>query len=125
MTLVKRDYFQASKTFDFESTVSNAISGTFAAMNACYECCDRHAVDGAIALIQENADGSSSRHSYAELRDQAAEFANYLSGKGVQAGDIVAGLLPRGHALVVTILGTLRIGAVYQPLFTAFGPKAI
>lgn len=125
MTPVKRDYFQASKTFDFESTVSNAISGTFAAMNACYECCDRHAVDGAIALIQENADGSSSRHTYAELRDQAAQFANYLSEKGVQAGDIVAGLLPRGHALVVTILGTWRIGAVYQPLFTAFGPKAI
>ncbi|NLD00617.1 MAG: AMP-binding protein, partial [Gammaproteobacteria bacterium] len=125
MTLVKRDYFEASKTFDFESTVSNAISGTFAAMNACYECCDRHAVDGAIALIQENADGSSSRHTYAELRDQAAQFANYLSQKGVQAGDIVAGLLPRGHALVVTILGTWRIGAVYQPLFTAFGPKAI
>ncbi|TIV18857.1 MAG: AMP-binding protein, partial [Mesorhizobium sp.] len=27
--------------------------------------------------------------------------------------------------LVALILGTWRIGAVYQPLFTAFGPKAI
>ncbi|WP_205342509.1 AMP-binding protein [Denitrificimonas caeni] len=125
MNLVKQDYFQASKEFDFDATVSNAISGNFTAMNACYECCDRHAGADAVALIQENADGSSSRHSYAELRDQSAQFAHYLTQQGVQAGDVVAGLLPRGHALVVTILGTWRIGAIYQPLFTAFGPKAI
>ena len=34
-------------------------------------------------------------------------------------------MLPRTPALLVTILGTWRAGAVYQPLFTAFGPKAI
>ena len=125
MNPVQNDYFKASQTFDFERTVKGAISGSFAAMNACYECCDRHAEGGAIALIQENADGSSSRHTYAELRDQSAQFAHYLTQQGIQTGDIVAGLLPRGHALIVTILGTWRIGAVYQPLFTAFGPKAI
>lgn len=125
MNPVQNDYFKASQTFDFERTVKGAISGSFAAMNACYECCDRHAEGGAIALIQENADGSSSRHTYAELRDQSAQFAHYLTLQGLQAGDIVAGLLPRGHALIVTILGAWRIGAVYQPLFTAFGPKAI
>ena len=37
----------------------------------------------------------------------------------------MAGLLPRTPELLVTILGTWRAGAVYQPLFTAFGPKAI
>ncbi|MCP5961755.1 AMP-binding protein, partial [Klebsiella pneumoniae] len=37
----------------------------------------------------------------------------------------VAGLMPRTVELVIAILGTWRIGAVYQPLFTAFGPKAI
>lgn len=125
MNPVQNDYFKASQTFDFERTVKGAISGSFAAMNACYECCDRHAEGGAIALIQENADGSSSRHTYAELRDQSAQFAHYLTQQGIQTGDIVAGLLPRGHALIVTILATWRIGAVYQPLFTAFGPKAI
>lgn len=125
MNPVKYDYFQAAKNFDFDATVSTAISATFAAMNACYECCDRHAEGDAVALIQENADGSSSRHNYAELRDQSAQFAHYLTAQGVQAGDVVAGLLPRGHALIVTILGAWRIGAVYQPLFTAFGPKAI
>lgn len=43
----------------------------------------------------------------------------------MQAGDRVSGLLPRTAELVITILAAWRIGAVYQPLFTAFGPKAI
>jgi acetyl-CoA synthetase len=34
-------------------------------------------------------------------------------------------LLPRTPELLVVILGTLRAGAVYQPLFTAFGAGAI
>ena len=34
-------------------------------------------------------------------------------------------MLPRTPELLVTILGTWRAGAVYQPLFTAFGPKAV
>jgi acetyl-CoA synthetase len=33
--------------------------------------------------------------------------------------------MPRTPELLVTILATWRLGAVYQPLFTAFGPKAI
>jgi acetyl-CoA synthetase len=36
-------------------------------------------------------------------------------------GDRVAGLLPRGPKLLIVIAGALRAGAVYQPLFTAFG----
>ena len=36
-----------------------------------------------------------------------------------------AGLLPRTPELLVTILGAWRAGAVYQPLFTAFGSKAV
>jgi acetyl-CoA synthetase len=37
----------------------------------------------------------------------------------------VAGMLPRIPELLTAVLGTWRIGAVYQPLFTAFGPAAI
>ena len=94
-------------------------------LNVCFECCDRHADSGRVALYWEGADGSSSTHSFAELRDRAAQFANLLTAHGVRPGDRVACMLPRIPELFVVALGAWRAGAVYVPLFTAFGPKAI
>lgn len=54
-----------------------------------------------------------------------ARVGTLLKQLGVGPGDVVAGMLPRIPELVALILGAWRIGAVYQPLFTAFGPKAI
>jgi acetyl-CoA synthetase len=58
-------------------------------------------------------------------KEQAARFANLLMQHGIQPGDRVACPLPRIPELMIVMLGTLRAGAVYQPLFTAFGPNAI
>ena len=63
--------------------------------------------------------------SFAQLRDDAARFANLLKARGIGRGDVVAGLMPRVPDLLTVILGTWRAGAVYQPLFTAFGPAAV
>ena len=60
-----------------------------------------------------------------QLRDNAAHFAHYLQSHGIGRGDVVAGLLPRIPDLFTVILGAWRVGAIYQPLFTAFGPAAI
>ena len=94
-------------------------------LNACVECCDRHADPGRVALFWESKDGRSGRVTFAELKESSARLANLLQARGVRPGDRVAGLLPRIPELLVVILGTWRAGAVYQPLFTAFGPKAI
>ncbi len=93
--------------------------------NVCEEICDRWVEGGRIGLYYEGAERPASEHSFAELREKAARFANYLSAQGIGKGDRVAGLLPRTPELLVVILGTLRAGAVYQPLFTAFGSGAI
>jgi acetyl-CoA synthetase len=95
------------------------------ALNACVECCDRHALPGRIALFWEGRDGASATYTFSDLQDKAARFANFLLAQGVKKGDKVAGLLPRNIELLITVFATWRIGAVYQPLFTAFGPKAI
>ncbi|MDW2778814.1 acyl-CoA synthetase [Pseudomonas sp. YQ_6] len=120
-----RDYAEAARTFDHDQAVVTALHGNLEALNACVECCDRHAGDGRLALIHEDRDGNSARYSFDQLQVQAARFANVLKAQGVGAGDRVAGLMPRTPELLVTILATWRLGAVYQPLFTAFGPKAI
>ncbi|MFT3727912.1 MAG: AMP-binding protein [Terricaulis sp.] len=94
-------------------------------VNAATLCCDRHCGARRPALIYEQADGQSRTISFEALRDQSSRVANVLMAHGVQPGDRVAGLLPRVPELLAIILGVWRVGAVYQPLFTAFGPKAI
>jgi len=94
-------------------------------LNACELCCDRHAGDGRAAMTFVAPDGAVTRLDFEALRQLSARMANLLASLGVRPGDRVAGLLPRTPALAAVILGVLRAGGVYQPLFTAFGPKAI
>lgn len=120
-----RDYLTAAQSFDLDQALAATLCGRADALNACIECCDRHADDGRVALYWEGRDGSSATWTFAQLQQAAARFANVLHSRGVRPGDCVAGMLPRTPELLITILGTWRLGAVYQPLFTAFGPKAI
>lgn len=120
-----RQYNEAVDQFDIQQVAKATLGGSLESLNACVECCDRHALPGRIALFWEGADGDSATYTFSELRDQASRFAAFLANQGVGAGDCVAGLLPRRVELLITVLATWRLGAVYQPLFTAFGPKAI
>ncbi|NWL76817.1 AMP-binding protein [Pseudomonas taiwanensis] len=120
-----RDYFTAAREFDYASAASTTLAGELDALNACVECCDRHAESGRVALVWEGRNGERATWTFAQLKEAAARFANLLQARGVRPGDCVSGMLPRTPELLVTILGTWRAGAVYQPLFTAFGPKAI
>ena len=94
-------------------------------VNACVECCDRWVKGGAVALEWYGASGGRQTVTFAQLKDDSARFANYLTSLGIGQGDVVAGLLPRIPDLMTVILGAWRVGAVYQPLFTAFGPAAV
>lgn len=59
---------------------------------------------------------------YADLDRETARFANALGSLGVERGDRVFILAGRVPELYVAALGTLRFGAVFCPLFSAFGP---
>lgn len=120
-----RDYFTAAREFDFEVAVADTLAGRLDALNACVECCDRHVGDGRTALIWEGRNGERATWTFEQLQAASARFANLLASRGIGAGDCVSGILPRTPELLITILGTWRAGAIYQPLFTAFGPKAI
>jgi len=121
-----RDYVEASKNFSMTALEKTVLQGSFSkGLNACVECCDRWAHDDAIALEWYGTSGEHETVTFLQLREASARFANYLTSQGIGAGDVVAGLLPRIPDLLTVILGTWRIGAIYQPLFTAFGPAAV
>lgn len=108
------------------TTVDEQFAGSLeSGINVCVELCDRYANTDKVALRYESVDGSRGELSFSELKKRSAQFANYLHSQGISKGDRVACLLPRTPELLITLLGTLRAGAVYQPLFTAFGSGAI
>ncbi|MBU8906256.1 AMP-binding protein [Desertibacillus haloalkaliphilus] len=91
-----------------------------------HECCDRWANDpNRIAIFWEDAEGNKQTWTYKLLKEQTNRMANALKRLGIQKGDRVAGLLGKEMELIVTVIATWKIGAVYVPLFTAFGPEAI
>jgi acetyl-CoA synthetase len=98
------------------------------ALNMAHEALDRHA-SGALAeqrAIRFLAAGAAPRDlTYRELAAEAHRFANVLTRLGVGRGDRVATLLGRVPALYAAVLGTLEAGAVYCPLFSAFGPEPV
>ena len=78
-----RDYLTAMSDFDYQRAVSHSLHGDLTALNACVECCDRHALPGRIALFWEGRDASSASYTFTELQAHAARFANFLLAQGV------------------------------------------
>ncbi len=115
-------YYDAFKPEMIEAElVGNLRDG----LNVCEEIVDKWADGDRVALRYEGIERPASVLTFAELKKRSAQFANFLKSQGIGRGDRVAALLPRTPELLVVVMGALRAGAVYQPLFTAFGPGAI
>ncbi|MGL9619268.1 malonyl-CoA synthase [Bradyrhizobium sp. U531] len=69
-------------------------------------------------LAIEMQDGT--RISYGDLIARAGQMANVLVARGVKPGDRVAVQVEKSVANIVLYLGTVRAGAVYLPLNTAY-----
>src|SRR5215471_7070468 len=57
---------------------------------------------------------------YADLLDRSARLANTLLALGVKPGDRVAAQVEKTPEALLLYLATLRVGAVYLPLNTAY-----
>lgn len=96
--------------------------------NIAYEAADRHVALGKgdrIALRCLAAGKPATALSYSRLAEDSARFSNALADMGVVPGDHVFTLLGRTQALYIAALGIWKRGAVFSPLFSAFGPEPI
>lgn len=116
---------QAHQEFDYEKLIDEQLVGNAQSINAYVECCERYIGLNKVALIWEGKNGESSQWTFEQLAEASGKLAHYFQHIGLKVGDCVAGLLPRTPELLITILATWRMGAIYQPLFTAFESKAI
>jgi len=64
--------------------------------------------------------------SFSDLKRKALRLALYLKEfHNIKKGDVIAILASKKIQQIIVLLATLSLGAIYQPLFTAFGPEAI
>ena len=97
-------------------------------LNIAYEATDRHVAEGRggrIALRWLAGGKDAVELTYRELAEQSARFCNGLAERGIEPGDRVFTLLGRMPALYVSALGIWKRGAVFSPLFSAFGPEPV
>ena len=97
-------------------------------LNIAHEAVDRQVRAGrgeTIALRWLGKNGERREFSYAELARLSNRFANGLNRLGIERGDRICVLAGRLPELYITALGALKVGAVFCPLFSAFGPEPV
>jgi cyclohexanecarboxylate-CoA ligase len=88
---------------------------------------DRHARErrGERAVVEISADGSVRELTWAALKNDADRVAAALGRLGVREGEPVAFQLPNRLEFVTIALGTLRAGAVCEPLMPIFREREL
>jgi acetyl-CoA synthetase len=118
-------YAEAFASFDWKRVFQALEWNPSEKVSLGYSIVDRHIERSCPALLVVGKDGEARSYSYKELSEASNRFANLLRQLGVKPGDRVGGFLPRGAEVLVAIIGTLKAGAIYVPIFTGFGVDAI
>ncbi|MBS4013979.1 MAG: acetate--CoA ligase [Bacteroidetes bacterium] len=77
------------------------------------------------ALLWENAMGVEKKYTYNDLRLTSNTIGHFLRSVGIEAEDRVCIFLERIPELYLSFVGILKIGAIAQPLFSAFGEESL
>ena len=97
-------------------------------INIAWMCSDRICRLGLankLALLWEDYQGNEKRFTYDDVRILSNTIAQFLCAQGIRPGDRVCLFLDRVPELYFGFLGILKMGAVAQPLFSAFGDESL
>jgi acetyl-CoA synthetase len=97
-------------------------------INIGWHCSDRICrlgLGNKLALIWEDYQGNVRKFTFDEMRVTTNAIADYLKKLGIQPGERVCIFMDRVPELYFTFQGILKMGAVAQPLFSAFGEESL
>ncbi len=97
-------------------------------MNIVQSCLDRYrgtASHDKLAIIWEGEPGEVRKLTYRELDQQVCKLAGVLRRLGIRPGDRVGIFMPMCPEVAISVLATVKIGAVIIPLFSGYGQEAI
>jgi acetyl-CoA synthetase len=97
-------------------------------INIGWHCSDRICQMGKadkLALVWEGSSGQEKRYTYNDVRLASNTVGTFLRGRGIKDGDRVCLFMDKIPELYIGFLGVLKIGAIVQPLFSAFGDESL
>ncbi|MBN2388832.1 MAG: acetate--CoA ligase [Anaerolineales bacterium] len=97
-------------------------------INIGWYCSDRICAQGKgdrPALLWENSTGEEKSYTYDDLRVCSNGIGAFLRSLGLKEGDRICLFMDRIPELYIGLLGILKIGAIAQPLFSAFGDESL
>jgi acetyl-CoA synthetase len=97
-------------------------------LNVVANCLDRHAAGPRAeetCLVALAEDGREVRYTFRSLEREVSRCAAALERAGIGEGDRVAAFVPMVSEVVVQMLATLRIGAIFIPVFSGYAAPAL
>ena len=126
--MIKPSHADALAAFDWADALADLGWTDNGPVDLAWTMVDRHAAGPAAprtAIHWIGRDGEERRISFSELASESRRVANLLRRLGIGKGDRIAGILPRIPQTVPIIIGCLRAGAIYVPVFGGFAPEAV
>jgi acetyl-CoA synthetase len=97
-------------------------------INIGWYCSDRICRQGKgdkIALLWEGSGGIEKKFTYHDIRRASNTIGAFLRDLGIKNEDRVCLFMDKVPELYIGLLGILKIGAIAQPLFSAFGDESL
>lgn len=97
-------------------------------INVAYNIVDKPIREGKgeeVAFEWEGEEGTLRRITYNELKAEVDRFSNYLREIGVKPKDVVMLYAPMIPETIFVMLATMKIGAIFSPVFSGFAPPAV
>lgn len=121
-------YDERAKNFDWSISEKELDYKPGNIINIGWYCTDRICQMGKadkMALMWEGLGGVEKRYTYNDIRLETNTIGQFLRDLGIKPEDRVCLFMDKIPELYLGFLGVLKIGAIAQPLFSAFGDESL
>lgn len=121
-------YEERLKDFDWSISEKELDYKDGDVINIGWYCSDRICEMGKadkLALIWEGLGGKEKQYTYNDVRIASNTIATFLKDLGIKDEDRVCIFLDKVPELYLGFVGILKLGAIAQPLFSAFGDESL
>ncbi len=121
-------YEDRLKTFDWSISERELEYTPGNVLNIGWYCTDRICQKGKadkLALIWEGTNAPDRKYTYNDFRLASNTIGDFLRKLGIKAEDRVCLFMDKIPELYLGFLGVVKIGAIAQPLFSAFGDESL